>query len=248
MRLANKVALVTGGGSGIGQAIAERCAREGARVIVAGRTLASVEETVDHITQAGGEAVPVEGDVSNPAAVEAMMRQALDTVGHIDILVNNAGTNRIAPFAEIDSADFDRILEVNVRAAFLLSRSVIGHMRSRKWGRIVSITSIFGLVGREQRASYSASKFALDGITVALAAEVAADGILANCVAPGVIETDLTRQVLGEDGIAEVLTRVPMRRLGRPEEVAALVVWLAGPENTFISAQNIAIDGGYTRV
>ncbi len=234
--LAGRRALVTGGTRGIGRAVVERLVAQGAVVIATGTKQAEVP--------AGCELRVV--DFADRSATERFAAD-VETL-KIDILVNNAGINRIAPFAEIASEDFDRVQEVNVRAAFLLSRSVLSHMRKHKWGRIVSITSIFGLVGREQRASYSASKFALDGITVALAAEVAADGILANCVAPGVIETDLTRQVLGEDGIAEVLTRVPMRRLGRPDEVAALVVWLAGPENTFISAQNIAIDGGYTRV
>jgi 3-oxoacyl-[acyl-carrier protein] reductase len=121
-------------------------------------------------------------------------------------------------------------------------------MRQQRWGRIVNIGSIFGVVSKEFRAPYSASKFALDGMTAALAAEVASEGILANCVSPGVIDTELTRQVLSEAGIAELVTRIPIRRLGKPEEVAALVAWLVGPENTYISGQNIVIDGGFTRV
>jgi 3-oxoacyl-[acyl-carrier protein] reductase len=125
---------------------------------------------------------------------------------------------------------------------------LIPGMRARGWGRIVNISSIFGKVSREFRAVYSTSKFGLDGMTAALAAEVAADGILANCVAPGFIDTDLTRRILGEKGIAELVDRIPIKRLGTPEEIAALVVWLAGPENTYLSGQNIAIDGGFTRV
>ena len=127
-------------------------------------------------------------------------------------------------------------------------RAVAPAMAARGWGRIVNIASIFGKVSKEFRASYSASKFALDGMSAALAAEVAATGVLVNCVSPGVIDTELTRRVLGEDGIRELASRVPQGRLGRPEEVAALVAWLAGPENTYVSGQNIAIDGGFTRV
>jgi 3-oxoacyl-[acyl-carrier protein] reductase len=166
----------------------------------------------------------------------------------VDILVNNAGVNRIASFEEIDPEDFDRIHAVNLRAAFLLCQAVLPGMRKKKWGRIVNITSIFGIVGKELRGSYAASKFGLDGMTAALAAEVAADGVLANCVAPGVIDTELTRRVLGDQGLADLLSRVPIGRLGRAEEVAAFVAWLVGPENTFISGQNLAIDGGFTRV
>jgi 3-oxoacyl-[acyl-carrier protein] reductase len=165
-----------------------------------------------------------------------------------DILINNAGLNKISPFENIDVADFDRIQEVNVRAPLLLCKAVLPSMRRKGWGRIVNISSIFGQITKEQRASYSSSKFALDGLTAALAVEVAADGVLANCVAPGVIDTELTRTVLGEQGMAQLASQVPMRRLGKAEEIASLVAWLAGTENTFLTAQNIVIDGGFTRV
>jgi NAD(P)-dependent dehydrogenase (short-subunit alcohol dehydrogenase family) len=124
---------------------------------------------------------------------------------------------------------------------------VVPAMRERGWGRIVNISSIWGTISREQRGAYSASKFALDGLTAALAAEVARDGVLANCVSPGFIDTELTRTVLGEDGIAELMAQVPARRLGSPAEVAAFVAWLAGPENTYVSGQNLVIDGGFSR-
>jgi 3-oxoacyl-[acyl-carrier protein] reductase len=165
-----------------------------------------------------------------------------------DILVNNAGINKIGPFGSIDAADFERVQQVNVNAPFLLMRSVVSRMREKRWGRIVNITSIFGVVSKELRASYSASKFALDGMTAALAAEVAADGVLANCVSPGFIDTELTRNILGDAGIAELVARVPMKRLGTPVEVAAFVAWLVSDENTYISGQNLVIDGGFTRV
>lgn len=230
-------ALVTGGTRGIGAAIAARLITEGASVTVTG-------------THEGGRAPAG----ARYMAVDFSVRTATETFAaevaqwDLHILVNNAGVNRIGPFDQLDPADYDRIQEINVRASFLLCRAVLPAMRRRGWGRIINITSIFGVISKEFRAPYSASKFALDGLTAALAAEVAADGILANCVSPGFIDTELTRSVLGESGIAELVERVPMRRLGRPEEIAALVVWLAGPENTFISGQNIVIDGGFTRV
>jgi 3-oxoacyl-[acyl-carrier protein] reductase len=129
----------------------------------------------------------------------------------------------------------------------LLSRSVVPGMRERGWGRIVNVASIWSVVSRPGRGSYSASKFALDGLTAALAAEVAADGVLVNCVSPGFVDTELTRSVLGDEGIARLVAEVPAGRLAQPAEIAALVAWLAGPENTFVSAQNIVIDGGFSR-
>jgi len=166
----------------------------------------------------------------------------------VDILINNAGVNKISPFDQLDPDDFDKIQSVNVRAPFLLCRAVIPSMKRKKWGRIVNISSVLGKISKEYRGSYSTSKFALDGMTSALAAEVARYGILANCVAPGFIDTQLTRTVLGEKGIAEMTSKIPIGRLGRPEEIATFIVWLASPDNTYISGQNIAIDGGFTRV
>lgn len=165
-----------------------------------------------------------------------------------DILVNNAGINQNASFADIDPNEFARIQQVNVAAPFLLCRAVIPGMKAKGWGRIVTLSSIWGKISRAGRGAYSTSKFAVDGMMAALAAEVAQYGVLVNCVAPGFIDTELTRHVLGEAGIREVVQHVPAGRLGRPEEIAAFIAWLVGPENTYISGQNIAIDGGFTRV
>ena len=185
-------------------------------------------------------------DLSSRHATEAFAAEVEKE--EFDILINNAGINTNNPFSAIRSADYDSIQEVNVRSVFRLCQAVLPAMRRKQWGRIVNIASIFSVISKEHRATYSASKFALDGLTTGLAAEVAAEGILANCVSPGFIDTDLTRKNLGEDGIRELVARVPIRRLGQPGEVAALVAWLAGPENTFVSGQNIVIDGGFTRV
>lgn len=235
--LSGRLALVTGGTRGIGAAIAERLHADGADVVATGRR---------------ADGTPPEGcafravDFADSGKVEAF---AAEVAGmEVSILVNNAGINKIAPFAEVDLEDFDRIQRVNLRAPFLLCRAVLPGMRRRRWGRIVNIGSVFGLISREERGAYSASKFGLDGLTASLAAEVAADGVLANTVAPGFIDTDLTRAVLGKAEIEALTARVPMKRLGTAKEISALVSWLAGPENTYMSGQQVVIDGGFSRV
>lgn len=165
-----------------------------------------------------------------------------------DVLVNNAGINKIAPFVDITPDDFMSIQQVNVFAPFLLCQAAIPAMVRKGWGRIVNVSSIWGKVSKEYRAAYSTSKFALDGMTLALAAEHTANGIIANCVAPGFIDTELTRQVLGEKGMQALASTVPAHRVGQVDEIARLVLWLASEENTYLAGQNIAIDGGFSRV
>lgn len=230
-------ALVTGGTRGIGHAIAVRLIADGAQVTVTG-------------TRPDGEA-PDGADYIFCNFLDATATAAFaDQVAKLDldILVNNAGINKISPFTEINPADFTGIQQVNVHAPMLLCCAVVPGMRKKQHGKIVNIASIWGVISKKQRASYSTSKFALDGMTKALAAEVAVDGILANCVAPGFIDTEMTRTVLGKDGMRELAQQVPARRIGKPEEIAALVTWLAGPDNTYISGQCIVIDGGFTNV
>lgn len=230
-------ALVTGGTRGIGEAIAKQLFQDGARVIVTG--------TSENATPPEGcDFIPVNFEDESQLDDFISKLEQLD----IDILINNAGINKIGSFEGIEYSDFKKIQQVNVHAPFVLCQSVIPGMRKKKWGRIVNISSIFGKISKELRSPYSASKFALDGMTAALAAEVAPYGILANCVAPGFIDTELTRRVLGEKGINELVGRIPIGRLGKAEEIAVFVAWLAGPENTYLSGQNIAIDGGFTRV
>lgn len=235
--LKGKFAVVTGATRGIGRAVAERLLADGARVLGTGTK-------PDGSPPAGAEYRVV--DFADDAGTAAFARE-LTSLGP-DILVNNAGINQNATFAEIAPEEFARIQKVNVQAPFLLARAVVPSMKAGRWGRIVTISSIWGKISRAGRGSYSTSKFAVDGMTAALAAEVAEHGILANCVAPGFIDTELTRRVLGEEGMREVAKQVPARRLGNPAEIAALVAWLVGPENTYVSGQNIAIDGGFTRV
>jgi len=221
----------------LGDAIARALGDAGCEVLV----VASSKESL--------VSSPYQGFAANLSSLEETLDLAATVVGQsIDILVNNAGLNRISPFADIEPADFQAVQDINLRAPRLLCKAVHGHMRDSGWGRIVNVASIWAEVSREQRASYSASKSGLVGMTRALAAEVARDGVLANCVSPGVIDTSLTRTVLGAEGVARIQQEIPIGRLGRPEEVAALVAFLASEQNTYISGQAILIDGGFASV
>lgn len=230
-------ALVTGGTRGLGAAISEYLSDVGFDVVLTSRTQQSASKArfechaVDFMDEAAT------GEFANRLAEMS-----------IDVLVNNAGINRVAPFAEISTEDFQAVQSVNLFAPMVLSRAVLQHMRGKGWGRIINLGSIFSAVSREGRGSYSASKFGLVGLTKALAAEVARDGILVNCVSPGVIDTELTRDVLGADGIVKIRTEIPIGRLGQPREVATLVGFLASDDSSYISGQSIMIDGGFTSV
>lgn len=238
LHFSGKKVFVTGASRGIGQAIAAAFKSEGAWVIGTRTAAAGRDDT--------GCQQWVIADFSDVAQIHRCA-QALREAAP-DILVNNVGINKIAPFAEIDPADFLAIQQVNVLAPFLLCQAAIPAMKKNGWGRIVNVSSVWGKISKEYRASYSTSKFAIDGMTLALAAEHAADGILANSVAPGIIDTELTRRVLGDAGIAALVAKIPGGRLGKAEEIARLVLWLASEENTYLTGQNIAIDGGFSRV
>ena len=237
MRASGKKVFVTGASRGIGRAIAQAFRAEGAWVI---GTRTGKNSPADDVCQ---EWVAADfSDIGQIRACADRVRRA-----EPDVLVNNAGINKIAPFAEITADDFLSIQQVNVFAPFSLCQAAIPAMRSKRWGRIVNVSSIWGKVSKEHRASYSTSKFALDGMTLALAIEHGVDGILANCVAPGIIDTEMTRQVLGQEQTQRLLSMVPARRMADVSEIARFIVWLGSPDNTYITGQNIAIDGGFSR-
>ena len=230
-------AVVTGATRGIGYAIAERLLKDGLEVIVTG-----TKKNGKHPAGSSYYQVDFLDEDSTNKFINFLKKQ------QINILVNNAGINKISEFSSIDIEDFDRILRINLRAPFQICQAVIPYMEKIKWGRIVNLTSVFGNISKEYRAAYSSSKFGLDGMTVALAAEVSEKGILANSVGPGVIDTDMTREVLGDSGINKLKGQIPMKRLGQVSEIASLVSWLVSNENTYMTGQNLMIDGGFTRV
>lgn len=238
MRFSDKKIFITGASRGIGRAIAQAFRNEGAWVI---GTQTRGSNKADDVCQEW-----VVADFMDLSQIKACAERVRDT--QPDVLINNAGINKIAPFVEIDPDDFMAIQQVNTFAPFVLCQAAIPSMKRKGWGRIVNVSSIWGKISKEHRASYSASKFAIDGITLALAAEHSVDGIIANSIAPGFIDTALTRRVLGETGIRSITSLVPARRLGQPDEIARLVLWLASEENTYLAGQNIAIDGGFSRV
>lgn len=233
-----KKVLVTGASRGIGADIAQTFTERGFHVV--GTRTSPGDE---------GDSRCAEWIVSDFSDVE-QIQSCVSTVKKIapDVLINNAGINKISPFVDINPSDFLCIHQVNVFAPFLLCQAVLPAMKERGWGRIVNISSVWGKVGKEYRASYAASKFALDGMTLSIAAEHSQSGILANCVAPGFTDTELTRRVLSEADILELTAGVPARRMASAKEIAQFVVWLASDENSYITGQNIAIDGGFSRV
>ncbi len=165
-----------------------------------------------------------------------------------DILINNCGINKISPISKLDRRDFEEIIHVNLTVPSLLISAVSSSMCEKGWGRIVNVGSIWGKISKEHRAAYSASKHGIDGVTAAVAAEVARFGVLVNTVSPGFVRTKLTESVLGKQGMAEMAEAVPIRRLAEPTEIANFVNWLCSDDNSYISGQNLLIDGGFSRV
>jgi 3-oxoacyl-[acyl-carrier protein] reductase len=228
-------ALVTGGSRGTGYAIASLFAELGARVTVVGRTPGG----------SGPSGLPyLYCDFADAEATERFAKA--QAAADYDVLINNAGINKVGPTAEYALADFARLQQVNVTAPFLLCRALAPGMAARGFGRIVNITSVFGVVSRVGRAAYSTTKFGLLGLTRALAVEYASRGVLINGLAPGFIDTELTRRVLGADGIKEMEARIPVGRMAQAEEIARACAYLASPANTYVTGQNIVVDGGFT--
>ncbi len=237
MLLENKKVLITGASRGIGKALALACREAGAYVI--GTATVDSEALRENCNEVYEVNFYEEDQLQDFIHIVRMLE--------VDVLINNAGINKIDSFCDIRRGDFMEIQQVNIQAPFLLCQAVIPNMKRNGWGRIVNVSSIWGKISKEFRASYSASKFALDGMTLALSAEHASDGVLANCIAPGFTDTELTRKILGEEGMASLVESIPIGRMANVEEIASFAVWLSSNENTYITGQNIAIDGGYSR-
>jgi len=239
INLTGKVALVTGSTRGIGRAIAEMLVACGARVAVVGRDLAVAERVAEEIGEARGFAC----DVSDPASITMLVQSVEDAFGSLDILVNNAGITRDNLMARMKDEDWDAVLATNLRSAFVATRAAQRGMMKRRWGRIINITSVVGLVGNKGQANYAASKAGLIGFTKAAAKELSSRNILVNAVAPGYIQTDMTAK-LGDEARAALSAQIPLARLGEPKDIAGAVAFLASDLAAYVTGQVLVVDGG----
>ncbi len=248
-QLEGKVALVTGGGSGIGRASALAFARDGAKVVIADIDVGGGEATVQMIKEGGGEAALVHADVSKAAQVQGMVDRIVGLYGRLDCAFNNAGisTETNAWTADCSEEDWDRVIGINLKGVWLCMKSEIPQMLKQGGGAIVNTASVAGLVGIRSRSAYVASKHAVVGLTKSAALEYAESGIRVNAVCPGYTRTPLVQSVIDHDPEHETraVARQPLGRLGRPEEIAAAVVWLSSDAASFVTGHTMLVDGGF---
>jgi 3-oxoacyl-[acyl-carrier protein] reductase len=242
MGLSGRVALVTGASRGIGRAIARQLAAQGAVVVAAARA-DHAQGTVDEIASAGGRAEPASLDVTAPGAADEIVKGVLDRHGRLDILVNNAGIARDQLLLRMKREDWDGVIATNLTSAFALTQAALKPMIRQRGGRIVSISSVVGQSGNAGQANYAASKAGLIGFSKSVALEVASRGITVNVVAPGLIETDMTR-AMADAARQDWEAKIPLRRLGTPDDIAAVVCFLASDGASYITGQVVAVNGG----
>jgi len=244
MSLEGKVALVTGAGRGIGRAIAEELAKRGADVVLADRMVENAQSSAQEIaTLTGRQTLAIEVDVSSMESAKAMVEQTIERFGKVDILVNNAGITRDNLIMRMDEAEWDAVIDINLKGVWNCSKAVIRAMMKQRYGRIVNISSVSGLAGQAGQTNYSASKAGVIGFTKALAREVASRQITVNAVAPGFVPTALTMD-LPEDLKEAMMKITPLGRMGKPEEIAFAVAFFASDEAAYITGQVLSVDGG----
>lgn len=250
-RLQDKVVVVTGGGSGIGEASALACADEGARVVVVGRRLAPLEAVAKTIEERGGSAVAVSADVGDEDAAARVVDRTLVAFGRLDVLVNGAGQELVANALDTTTEWWDRVLSTNLRAVFLLSRAALPTMIEQGQGVIVNVASQLAFVGARNFAAYTASKGGVINLTRSMALDHAADGVRINALCPGAVDTPLLRRQFedreGPQGTLDDLAALhPLGRIGRPEEIGSATVFLACDDSSFMTGATLLVDGGYT--
>ncbi|MDH6427044.1 3-oxoacyl-[acyl-carrier protein] reductase [Paenibacillus sp. PastH-3] len=242
--LRGQTALVTGGSRGIGRSIALALAEHGVKVAVnyAGSE-AAAQETVARIVELGSEGIALRGDVGNSEQAENLVKEVLNTWGRIDIVVNNAGITRDNLIMRMKEEEFDQVIETNLKGVFNCLKAATRPMMKQRYGRIINISSVVGVTGNPGQANYSAAKAGVIGLTKASARELSSRGITVNCIAPGFIDTDMTRE-LSEEVRSELEKGIPLARLGRPEEIAMAVVFLASEGAAYMTGQTLHVDGG----
>jgi len=242
MNLSTRIAIVTGSGRGIGRAIALKLAEVGATVVVNDIDEA-VKGVAEEIEAMGRKSLPVLADVSSSSDVARLVEETMAAYGRIDILVNNAGINRDQLLLRMSEEDWDKVLNVNLKSVFLCTKAVLRPMAKQRWGRIISISSIVGIVGNQGQANYASAKAGIIGFTRTIAKEVASHGITANAIAPGFIDTEMTQR-LKEEWKQELKRQIPLGDFGSPRDVAEAVAFLASDEARYITGQVLGVDGG----
>ena len=244
MRLKDKIAIITGGGTGIGLATARAFCQEGAKVILFGRRKEKLEKAVEKL---GGSAIIVQGDMTNNNDLDKLINETLHNFKKIDILVNNAGLFNGSPLHEISDSQWDEIMDINIRSVFQLTRRVLPVMLSQKYGSIIHISSILGLIAVPQVAAYNVSKGALNQFSRSIAVEYGSSGIRSNSICPGLIATDMTADLMKDaDLMKEWSKEYPIGRFGKPEDVANACLYLASDESSFVTGITLPVDGGFT--